>query len=41
LLSKVIEKFNVLVNWLKEIKFKGQLGTKKTNFKFREGDRET
>jgi len=27
-----------LVNWLKEIKLKGQLGTKRTDFRVRERD---
>jgi len=39
LLLKVTKQFNVLVNWLKEIKLKGQLGTKMTNFRFKEGHR--
>ena len=32
---------NNLVNWLKEIKLKGQLGTKRIDFSVREGDRMT
>jgi len=41
LASKVSEKFNNLINWLKEIRLKGQAGKKGTNFKFKEGQRET
>jgi len=39
--SKVIEQLNNLVNWLKEIELKWQLGTKRTDFRVREGDRMT
>jgi len=37
--SKVIEQFNVLINWLNEIRLKGQLALKSTNFRFKEGER--
>jgi len=37
---KVIEQFKDLVSWLKEIRFKGQLGTKKAFLRFREEERE-
>ena len=39
LLSKVTDQFNVLVNWLKEIKLKGQLGIKRTDFRFKDRDK--
>lgn len=41
--SKVMEQIKDLVNWLKEIKLKGQLGKKRTYFRyfrFKEEDRE-
>jgi len=41
LTSNVIEQFKDLVNWLKEIRLKGQAGTKRTDFRFKEGERET
>ena len=36
--TKVTEQFNILVNWLKEIKLNGELGTKRIDFRFIEGD---
>lgn len=41
LASKVTEQFNDLVNWLKEMGLKGQVGTNRANFKFKERERET
>jgi len=32
--------FKYLVNWLKEIRLKEQLGTRRTCFRFKEGERE-
>ena len=38
---RLLNNLTFLVNWLKEIKLKGQLGSKKTNFRFKEGDKMT
>jgi len=39
--SKNTEQFNDLANWLKEMRLKGRIGIKRTNFRFKEGERET